>query len=123
MAKAHKASDSEKLAELIIEGIQEKKGKQIQLLDLRDINNAVCDFFIICHGNSNRQVDSLADSVLEIVREKKGEKPLNMEGKSQAEWILLDYINVVVHVFQEELREHYALDELWADAKIELINE
>jgi ribosome-associated protein len=113
----------EKLAELIIEGIQEKKGKQIQLLDLRDINNAVCDFFIICHGNSNRQVDSIADSVLEIVREKKGEKPLNMEGKSQAEWILLDYINVVVHVFQEELREHYALDELWADAKIELINE
>lgn len=123
MAKAHKASDSEKLAELIIEGIQEKKGQQIQLLDLRDINNAVCDFFIICHGNSNRQVDSIADSVLEIVREKKGEKPLNMEGKSQAEWILLDYINVVVHVFQEELREHYALDELWADAKIELINE
>ncbi len=123
MAKAHKASDSEKLAELIIEGIQEKKGKQIQLLDLRDINNAVCDFFIICHGNSNRQVDSIADSVLEIVREKKGEKPLNMEGKSQAEWILLDYINVVVHVFQEELREHYALDELWADAKIEFINE
>lgn len=123
MAKAHKASDSEKLAELIIEGIQEKKGKQIQLLDLRDINNAVCDFFIICHGNSNRQVDSIADSVLEIVREKKGEKPLNVEGKSQAEWILLDYINVVVHVFQEELREHYALDELWADAKIELINE
>ena len=123
MAKAHKASDSEKLAELIIEGIQEKKGKQIQLLDLRDINNAVCDFFIICHGNSNRQVDSIADSVLEIVREKKGEKPLNMEGKSQAERILLDYINVVVHVFQEELREHYALDELWADAKIEFINE
>ena len=123
MAKAHKASDSEKLAELIIEGIQEKKGKQIQLLDLRDINNAVCDFFIICHGNSNRQVDSIADSVLEIVREKKGEKPLNMAGKSQAEWILLDYINVVVHVFQEELREHYALDELWADAKIEFINE
>ncbi len=123
MAKAHKASDSEKLAELIIEGIQEKKGQQIQLLDLRDINNAVCDFFIICHGNSNRQVDSIADSVLEIEREKKGEKPLNMEGKSQAEWILLDYINVVVHVFQEELREHYALDELWADAKIELINE
>ena len=123
MAKAHKASDSEKLAELIIKEIQEKKGKQIQLLDLRDINNAVCDFFIICHGNSNRQVDSIADSVLKIVRKKKGEKPLNMEGKSQADWILLDYINVVVHVFQEDFREHYALDELWADANIELIND
>ncbi|GAB5538592.1 MAG: ribosome silencing factor [Salibacteraceae bacterium] len=122
MGKTQKASASEKLAEIIVEGIQDKKGSKIQVLDLRNIANAISDFFIICHGSSNRQVDSIADSVHDMVREQVGEKPINTEGKTQAEWILMDYVNVVVHIFQEEQRDHYALDELWADAKIKLID-
>lgn len=123
MTKTPRAASSEKLAEIIIHGIQEKKGHQISCLDLRKVNNAISDFFIVCHGTSNRQVDSIADSVVEEVQKATGEKPINVEGKSLAQWVLLDYVNVVVHVFQEEIRQHYALEELWADAQIEQIAE
>ncbi|MEZ4721240.1 MAG: ribosome silencing factor [Flavobacteriales bacterium] len=123
MAKGKAAADSEKLAEIVVKGIQEKKGHSIKLLDLRNVGNAISDFFIICHGTSNRQVDSIADSVIEEVQKATGEKPFNTEGKRQAEWVLLDYVNVVVHVFQEQFREHFGLEELWADAEIKPIEE
>lgn len=123
MVKKNTSADSEKLAEIIIQGIQDKKGQTIRLVDLRKVNNAISDFFIICHGSSNRQVDSIADSVFEFVQKAIGEKPFNMEGKRQSEWILLDYVDVVVHIFQEKLREHYALEDLWADAQIKQIEE
>ena len=117
MTKVNQPQSSEKLADTIIEGAMEKKGQDLALLDLRKLDNAISDFFVVCHGNSNRQVDAIADSVIEQVQEKLGEKPINIEGKSQAEWILIDYVNVVVHIFQPEQRAHYAIEELWADAE------
>lgn len=123
MAKRKTSAASEKLTGIIIKGIQEKKGRSIKLLDLRNVGNSVSDFFVICHGTSGRQVDSIADSVVEQVQKTIGEKPFNTEGKRQAEWILLDYVNVVVHVFQEPFREHYAIEDLWADAKVETVED
>lgn len=121
MINSESSSDSEKLAGIIIKGIQEKKGQSIIKMDLRDIGNAISDFFVICHGTSNRQVDAIADSVLDEVKKLTGERPVNTEGKQNAEWVLIDFVDVVVHVFQEKFREHYALEELWADASIEQI--
>jgi ribosome-associated protein len=123
MVKKKTAANSEKLAEIIIQGIQDKKGQVIKLIDLRKVNNAISDFFIVCHASSNRQVDSIADSVFEFVQNNTGEKPFNVEGKRQSEWVLLDYVDVVVHVFQEKLRDHYALEDLWADAHITQIED
>lgn len=121
MINSERSSDSEKLAGIIIKGIQEKKGQSIIKMDLRDIGSAISDFFVICHGTSNRQVDAIADSVLDEVKKLTGERPINTEGKQNAEWVLIDFVDVVVHVFQEKFREHYALEELWADASIEQI--
>lgn len=123
MAKKQNIVNSEKLAEIIVQGIQEKKGHQIKIMDLRKVQNSISDFFIVCHGASNRQVGSIADAVVEQVQKISGERPFNLEGKSLADWILLDYVNVVVHVFQEEIRTHYALEDLWADAIITEIKE
>ena len=86
-------------------------------IDLRKIGNSISDFFIICHGSSNRQVDSIAESVIDSI----GDRPNSVEGRTNAEWILLDYVDVVVHVFQESVRELYSLEDLWADAPIEKI--
>lgn len=119
----HIVADSEVLTEVIIRGIQEKKGLSIVKMDLRNVGNAFCDFFIVCHGSSNRQVDSIADSILEVVQKTIGEKPFTTEGKRNAEWILIDFVNVVVHVFQEKWRDHYAIEDLWADAAIQRIAE
>lgn len=123
MAKRKKASDSEKLTEAIIRGIQEKKGINIVKMDLRNVSSAISDFFIVCHGSSNRQVDSIADSVVEEVKKTIGEAPFNAEGKSNAEWILLDFVNVVVHIFQDKFRDHYAIEDLWSDAAMQAIAE
>jgi len=121
MIKNEESTYSEKLAGIIIKGIQEKKGQSIIKMDLRDIGNAISDFFVICHATSNRQVDAIADSVMDEVKKLTGEKPVNTEGKQNAEWVLIDFVDVVVHVFQEKFRERYALEELWADAPIEQI--
>jgi len=121
MKKKNKLSNSEILAAQIIEGIKEKKGLDIVKIDLRKIGNSISDFFIVCHGSSNRQVDAIAESVLEVVRESIGDRPNSVEGRTNAEWILLDYVDVVVHVFQEKMREMYSLEDLWADAPLEKI--
>jgi len=110
-------TSSEELAEQIVAGAQERKGKDIILLDLRKINNAVTDFFVICHGDSNTHVTAIAESIEEEVRKHINDKPWHTEGQENAEWILLDYVNVVAHVFQKDIREFYSLEELWADAK------
>jgi ribosome-associated protein len=107
---------TESLVETVINGIQEKKGSRITVLDLRNIENMIAEFFVICEGDSNVHVDAVAESVEEIVREDAGEKPLHVEGKRNAEWVLLDYMNVVVHVFQKQVRSYYSLEDLWADA-------
>ncbi len=119
MTKVNLKPNSEKLADVVVSAIHEKKGQKISLLDLRSLNNSLCDFFIICHGASTTQVDAIADSVSELAQKILNDKPRSIEGRSQSEWILIDFVDVIVHVFLEEKREHYALEELWADAKIE----
>lgn len=113
-----KKSESEKLAEIIVHGIQEKKGKNIVSLDLSEIPNSVCNFFVICHGTSKIHVESVADSIEETTIKKLKSKPWHKEGFENAEWILLDFVDVVVHIFQEDKRSFYKLENLWADAKL-----
>ena len=102
----------------IIKGIEDVKGENISILDLRDIENTVCDYFVLCEGNSNTQVSAIASSVEKNVSKTVKDKPWHVEGESNAEWILIDYVNVVVHVFQKHIREYYDLEGLWGDAKI-----
>ena len=94
----------------------EKKGLNIITMDLRKLKSAFADFFVICHGNSDRQAEALADSVEDEIRKATGERPLHREGGEKAGWILLDYVNVIVHVFVEEKRVFYGIEELWGDA-------
>ena len=110
------------LIALIIKGIDEVKGEDIQLLDLRDIENTVCNYFIICSGNSNTQVNAISGSVQKIVSKELKDKPWHIEGQTNSEWVLMDYVNVVVHIFQKHVREYYDIESLWGDAKITEIN-
>ena len=114
-------ASSELVKKFVVEGLQEIKGQNITVLDLREIENAVTDFFIIAEGNSNIQVNSLADSVHKVVRENVGDKPWHIEGRDNSEWVLMDYVTVVVHVFQKGIREFYDLEGLWGDAEITII--
>jgi ribosome-associated protein len=106
----------------ITEGLLEKKAKKIVIIDLRKLEYAPCDHFIICHGDSSTQVRALADAVEEKTAEA-GELPGHREGFENAKWLLLDYGSVVVHIFQLEDREYYRLEELWGDADIRMIKE
>ncbi|MPQ45739.1 ribosome silencing factor [Marinifilum sp. N1E240] len=110
--------NSEELVEAIIEGLQENKAVDIVKIDLRKIDSSVCKYFIICNGTSTTHVTGLADSVEDYVREKVNEKIWKKEGLQNAQWILLDYADVVVHIFQKEYRDFYRLESLWADASI-----
>ncbi|WP_236652871.1 ribosome silencing factor [Chitinophaga vietnamensis] len=100
----------------IIKAIQEKKGENIVSLDLRQIPEAVADFFVLCEANSNTQVRAIADFVADEVQKHVGEAPYKHEGQTAQQWILVDYVNVVVHVFQPETRKFYNLEEMWSDA-------
>ena len=122
-AQAVAASPSEALIDPIIKGIEEKKGQDIQVFDLRTSDHTVCDFFVICNADSSTQVDAIAYSVEEFVKKATGESPWKSEGFENKEWILIDYVDVVVHVFQTRIREFYKLENLWADAKITLVSE
>jgi ribosome-associated protein len=102
----------------ILKGIEEVKGKDIDILDLRDIENTVCDYFVICNGTSNTQVNAIVNSIQKSVSKAMHEKPWHVEGTANAEWVLMDYVDVVVHVFQKHIREFYDLESLWGDAKI-----
>lgn len=112
-----KVISSEKLAEVIVDAIQDVKGKSITKLDLRKIDNAVCDYFIICSGESSTQVEGINNSIQRKTREILHEKPWHAEGTQNSEWILLDYVNIVVHIFYKEVRDFYDLEDLWADAE------
>ena len=116
MTKKQVSTDD--LISVIIQGIEEVKGENIQLLDLRDIENTVCDYFIICSGNSNTQVKAISGSIQKIVSKQVKDKPWHIEGENNAEWILMDYVNVAVHVFQKQIRDFYDIESLWGDAKI-----
>lgn len=116
MTKKSRKAETERLVAEIVNGLQEKKGKDIVSLDLRKIETAITDFFVLCTGDSNTHVNALAGSVEEEVRKAIKDKPWHTEGTSNGEWVLLDYVNVVVHIFQGEVREHYNIEGLWADA-------
>ena len=106
------------LVDAAVEGIQEVKGKDINILDLRGIHNRVCDYYIICQADSSTQVNAIANSVEAMVKKRVGERPYHTEGFQNSEWILVDYVTVVVHVFQSHIREFYNLEALWADAEV-----
>ena len=107
---------SSKLFKSIIKGIQDKKGEHIVSLDLRKIPEAVADFFIICQANNNNQLRAIADNIEEEVRNECGEAPFKHEGRQAEQWILIDYVNIVVHIMLPEPRKFYQLEELWSDA-------
>lgn len=118
MKKGLKGSNSEQLLESVVEGIRSKKGKEIVSLDLRRIDSAVCDFFVICSGDSNTHVSGIVSGIEEEVRKQLKEKPWHTEGLGNAEWVLMDYVNIAVHVFQRDAREFYDLERLWADGEV-----
>ena len=103
--------------------MQEKKADDIVIMDLRSIKNAIADFFVICSANSDTQIDAIADSVEHEVLKHDREKPWHREGRTNKEWVLLDYVTVVAHIFLRERRTFYALDTLWGDAKITQVEE
>ena len=109
---------SVQLVNAIIQGILEKKGKEILSLHLGKINSTVCDFFVVCHGTSRTHAEAIAYSVEEEVRKLTGQKPARREGFTNGEWLLLDYLDVVVHVFQEPVRRFFQIEDLWADAPV-----
>ena len=120
MGKRRKDSGlgSEKLSSTIVKGMQEKKAIDIVLMDLRKVKNAVADFFVICSGSSDKQLDAIADSIDEQVYKNLNENPWHVEGKNNKEWMILDYTNVVAHIFRKDRRTFYALEKLWGDAEI-----
>jgi len=112
-----KKASADELIALILQGIEDVKGNDIILLDLRKIENTVCDYFIICNGTSNTQVSAIVGSIQKTVSKAIKDKPWHIEGLDNAEWVLMDYVNVVVHVFQKHIREFYDIEGLWGDAK------
>ena len=123
MAKKRKGASSEKLSDVIVKGMLEKKAADIVVMDLRKIKNAVADFFVICSGNTDKQIDAISDSIDSEVFKALKENPWHTEGKNNKEWMLLDYINVVVHIFRHDKREFFALEKLWGDAKFTEVDE
>lgn len=112
----NKKESFEILLDEIILGIENVKGEDIQKMDLRNIENTPCEFFVVCSGNSNTQVSAIVNSIQKKVSKALHEKPLHTEGLEVAEWVLIDYVNIVVHVFQRKTREFYNIEELWGDA-------
>ena len=115
--------DSDTLAEIAVRGLQDRKGSDIVVLNLKELKNAVADYFIIASASSDTQLDALARSVEEEVEKVTGQAPWQSEGRTNREWILLDYVDVVVHVFLRDRRQFYALEELWGDAEITYVED
>jgi ribosome-associated protein len=114
---------SNDLCQIVVKGMQEKKAIDVVVMDLREVKNAITDFFVICSGNSDTQVDAIADSVEEEVWKNINTHPWHREGKQYKEWVLIDYVDVVVHVFKKDRREFYDLEQLWGDAVITQIQD
>jgi ribosome-associated protein len=112
-----KKTNSDILKNLVIEAILDKKGKEVIELDMHEVDTSLADYFMLCHGDNTTQVSAIADSVYKKVKDELGILPLKgIEGKQNATWMILDYFDVVVHVFLKETREYYQLEELWSDA-------
>lgn len=121
MSKQKKKENALDLLEVIVKGIQEVKGENITILDLRELPHTISDYFVVCDANSNTQVKAIARSIEKLTKEILGEKPEHVEGKENSLWVLMDYIDVVVHVFYKETREKYRIEDLWGDATIKKI--
>ncbi|MFD2598173.1 ribosome silencing factor [Sphingobacterium corticis] len=119
MSKNKKSLSPEKLADIVVLGMQEKKGNEIVRLDMREVNGSVSDYFVICHADSNVQVNAIANSVEEEVYKAFGQDPWRKEGQGNGEWILLDFVDVVVHIFKTDKRNHYGIEDLWGDAVVQ----
>lgn len=113
-SKTHSKASVEKAKELLLD----KKAKNVAVIDLQNLENRVCDYFIVTHGTSDRHVQGLAENLVEGLKEKEHLSPWHIEGMQNKEWILIDYADIVVHIFQQEIRSFYNLEELWADAEI-----
>jgi ribosome-associated protein len=123
MTKHKRNEVSGMLANIVVHGMEEKKASAIVKLSLENLPNSITDYFIICHAASRPQVEAIADSVEAEVKKAVGLNPIHREGFENAEWILLDYFDVVVHIFQEEARNYYQLEKLWADAdRVDVVN-
>jgi ribosome-associated protein len=118
-----RSDEADLLLQSVIKGIFEKKGQNVLKIDLRKLENRITDYFVICHAASGTQVSAICDSIDDIVRKEAEEKPLHIEGLDNCFWVLLDYGNVIVHVFLEEYRSFYSLESLWADARIEAMED
>lgn len=114
---AARLTKNSKLIKTIITAIQDKKGENIVSLDLRKINEAVADFFIVCEAGNQPQIKAIAENVERVVKEECGESPYHHEGYNNLQWVLIDYVNVVVHVMQADTRKFYKLEEMWGDAE------
>lgn len=112
---------AEALRDLIVKGMLEKKAQDVVVMDLRRVKNAICDFFVIGSGNSDTQIDAIANSVEEEVWKGSQQNPWHQEGRTNREWILVDYVDVIVHIFKKERRTFYDLEQLWGDAEIKYI--
>lgn len=123
MGQPKSKSQPSTIVDIAIRGLQNLKGEDIICIDLKNLENVVCDFFLICTGTSNTHVSALANSVESEVKKELNDKPWHTEGFGNAEWILLDYVDTVVHIFQKESREFYNLENLWADGVIAKIKE
>ncbi len=121
--KNKQEQDSKQLGQAIIECIKEKKGLNIVNINLLKTDNSVCDFFIITHAESDTQVRAIAKHIEKTLHEKHGLKSFHAEGYENAQWVLLDFSSIIVHVFLEDIRKYYKLEELWADAEVEIISE
>ena len=113
-----KNTEKQLLIDKIVEAIQDTKGEDIKIFDLSGIENSVAETFIICSGNSNTQVSAIAGNIEKKVRNELKERPWHLEGTENAMWVLVDYVSVVVHIFQKQIRDYYDIDDLWGDAKI-----
>ena len=115
MKEKNQLVNSKKLSNIIAKSMKDKKAKEVSIINLEKIKNSICDYFVICSGNSDIQIDSIAENIEKKVYENTNEKPWKKEGEFNKEWLILDFVNVVAHIFLKEKRYHYNLDKLWGD--------
>lgn len=116
-----KTASAKEVIEQIIEGIQDKKGKEIVIVDMLELGNSICDYFVICQGNSPTQVSAITDSIEDTVRVNCGRKPYAVDGLRNAQWVAMDYGDILVHIFLPDTRKFYDIEHLWADATVTTI--
>lgn len=113
----NKRTSSDLLANVISEVMLSKKANDVTIMNLQKIDNTICEYFVVCHGNSFSQIQTLRDTIIDEVRKAINEKPWHIEGSGSSEWLLIDYQNVIVHIFLEQARQYYRIEDLWADAE------